>query len=81
MTITENTKLTFGKHKGKPLKNCPLDYLEWLHTNLKDGDFCEWAIVAGQVYEMLKEEGAEAGSLEQQANEFLRKHGVDYKRL
>lgn len=74
--ITENSKLTFGKHKGKILKYCPLDYLEWLHKNLSGGDFHEWAKVAGQVHDTLKKEGAVNNSLDEMADAFLRKHGV-----
>lgn len=28
----ENTKMPFGKHKGKPLKDIEPDYLIWLHS-------------------------------------------------
>lgn len=75
--ITENTKLTFGKHKGKPLKNCPQDYLKWVAENLLNTDFHEWAVAAAQVRSTLVAEGAEATSLEAQADDFLKKHGFD----
>lgn len=81
MAITENTKLTFGKHKGTPLKYCPQEYLKWLSENLADGDFHEWAKTAKETLIKLNEEGAEAASLEKQANDFLRSHGIDPKQL
>lgn len=31
-----DTVLFFGKHKGKPLKEVPVDYLKWCSENLKD---------------------------------------------
>jgi hypothetical protein len=79
--ITENTKFTFGKHKGKPLKNCPLDYLEWISTKLLNTDFHDWALASGEVHKKLIAEGATTTSLEEQANVFLRSHGIDPKRL
>ncbi len=75
--ITENSKLTFGKHKGTPLKYCPPEYLKWLSENLGGGDFHEWAKAAGETLRTLETEGAATASLEKQADEFLRKHGVD----
>lgn len=81
MAITESSKLTFGKHKGTPLKYCPLEYLDWLSQNLGGGDFHEWATAAAHVARTLREEGAAANSLERQADDFLRKHGIDPKRL
>lgn len=73
--ITENTKFTFGKHRGKPLKNCPGDYLKWVSENLLNTDFHEWAVAAKQVLATLASEGKEAITLESQADEFLKKHG------
>ncbi len=81
MAITENSKLTFGKHKGTPLKYCPLEYLKWLNENLSGGDFHEWAEAAGEVHATLTGEGVVSNSLERQADDFLRAHGIDPKRL
>lgn len=30
------TKMTFGKHKGKFIKDIPLDYLKWAIMNIED---------------------------------------------
>lgn len=81
MTLNENSKLTFGKHKGTPLKFCPMEYLKWMSENLAGGDFHDWAVAAAQVAKTLQEEGAAASSLERQADEFLKRHGIDPKRL
>jgi len=32
--VTENTKLPFGKHKRKRLRECPDGYLRWVGENL-----------------------------------------------
>ena len=29
--------MPFGKHKGKTLEQCPVEYLEWLVQNFDDG--------------------------------------------
>lgn len=34
----QDGKLTFGKHKGLPLNEIPLNYLSWLHSQLEEGD-------------------------------------------
>ena len=36
---TPETKLTFGKYRGLPLKAAPLDYLRWMSEKLHDGEF------------------------------------------
>lgn len=71
MTVKFTTKMPFGKHKGKRLCDCPTNYLEWL-SKQTDSDCCEYAMIAREI---LKEGAAEA-SAEEQADAFLRKHGV-----
>ena len=75
-----NSRLTFGKHKGIPLKNCPTNYLTWVITNLLDTDFHEWAVLAKKVIATREKEGAKEEELVQSADEFLKEHGIDPKK-
>ena len=79
--ITKNTKLTFGKHKGCKLKDCPLGYLKWVSEHLVDSDFHAWAIIAKEVYQKRQKENDIEDNLEKAADEFLRSHGFDPKNL
>jgi len=87
ITITENSRLTFGKHgpkrrrAGKKLCECPKDYLEWMANNLKNTDFHEWAIAAERFLQKRKEEDTPTKNLEEAADDFLRSHGFDPKKL
>ena len=75
MAITPNSKVPFGKHPGILMKNCSESFLRWMVGNLPDSDLCEYAAVARQI---LAEKSADrSGGLEQQADEFLRSHGID----
>ena len=39
MTLTDQSPMPFGKHKGVEMENVPCSYLIWLYENdLKDGD-------------------------------------------
>jgi hypothetical protein len=76
--ITASSKLTFGKHKGKKLSDCPTDYLQWVVETLMDSDFTLWAQAAQKELKKRKQDGYEQAhrdSLEDQADEILRKAG------
>lgn len=30
MSMTDDTSMPFGKHKGKPMRQVPMNYLSWL---------------------------------------------------
>jgi len=79
--ITKNTKLPFGKHKGRKLKDCPLGYLKWVSEHLVDSDFHVWAMIAKEVCQKRQEENETIDNLEKAADEFLREHGIDPKNL
>lgn len=81
MTVTENSKLTFGKHKGIKLRDCPTSYLKWMIENLKGGDFNEWALVAETLYATKAKEEADSRTLESQADDFLRSFGYNPRKL
>ena len=79
--VTKNTKLTFGKHRGRKLKDCPLGYLKWISEHLVDSDFHAWATIAKEVYQKRKEENEVIDDLEKAADDFLRDHGINPKNL
>jgi len=81
MAVTENTRLPFGKYKRKRLRDCPNDYLKWVVSHLLDTDFHEFAYIAGKVLEKREKEDAPIQDLELAADEFLRKHNIDPKKL
>ena len=76
--ITRQSKLTFGKHKGTKISLCRTGYLEWMVAKLADSDLHLWAQAAGDELEVRKAEGTletDSMSLEEQADELLRKAG------
>lgn len=76
--ITRNTRLTFGKHKGQKLRNCPQGYVEWMAENLMDSDLTLWAQAAkAELVDRKKESYDEKhrGDLKAQADDILRKAG------
>ncbi len=76
--ITRQSKLTFGKHKGRKLSTCDTGYLRWMVDKLTDSDLYLWANAAQTELDVRQKEGAldQAHlSLEQQADELLRKAG------
>lgn len=81
MAVTENSRLTFGKHKRKKLCDCPKKYLEWMTKNLRDTDFHEWALAAEAFLEKREAEDAPTRNLEDAADDFLRSHGFDPKQM
>lgn len=78
--VTKDSKLNFGVHKGKKLSNCPRKYLEWMKTKLIDTDFHEWAMAASEVLEARKAD-SKYDDLEAAADDFLRSHGINPKRI
>ena len=78
--ITTSSKLPFGKHKGMPINQCPVNYLKWMCKTMRDTDFHEYAIAAEQAIAEVKDNVPKA-DLEEAANEFLRNHGIDPKSL
>lgn len=37
----KDTKMHFGKYKGKTLKDIPENYIKWLIMNIEDRGLCE----------------------------------------
>jgi hypothetical protein len=76
MQITENTKFTFGKHRGVKLRDVPDAYLKWILENLSGGDFHNWATAAKEEQARRKKDDT-SGDLEAQADALLRRAGLD----
>ncbi|MBS3820673.1 MAG: hypothetical protein GVY16_00160 [Planctomycetes bacterium] len=77
-TITRNTRLTFGKHKGTKLCQVPQGYVEWMAETLMDSDLTLWAQAAKRELVERKKESYDIKHrqrLEDQADEILRKAG------
>jgi hypothetical protein len=74
--VTRNTRLTFGKHKNKPLKSLDDSYLKWMVESMSS-DFEEWSKAAKAELDLRTSEDTVSGDLEEQADAFLRQHGVD----
>jgi hypothetical protein len=70
--VTPESKLPFGKYKGRRVKEVPTKYLQWL-AKLTDVGFEPYVRVA---QELLKDPACN-DSLEKRADAFLRQHGVD----
>lgn len=81
MAVTANTRLPFGKYKRKRIRDCPDGYLRWAGEHLIDTDFHEFAHVAKQVLEKREKEDAPIQDLELAADDFLKKHGINPKKL
>ena len=76
--ITRQSKLTFGKHKGTKVSMCDTGYLKWMVAKLTDSDLYAWAATAEAELAVRAEEGRldeVHKSLEQQADDLLRKAG------
>lgn len=78
---TPDSKLTFGKHKGKPLKALPLSYLQWMADNLRDSDLHDWARAAESFLASTGQREQRKLSLDEQADQVLRDHGIDPDRV
>jgi uncharacterized protein (DUF3820 family) len=70
-------KMSFGKFKGQKIKTLPKSYLEFIVKNFDSGS--EVSICAQEVLDTINDEAVL--NLEQQADEFLKAHGVDPKKL
>jgi len=77
--ITENSKIPFGNtHKGRKLKDCPNTYLQWMVLKLWDTDLHEFAYAAKKLLSKREIEDQNSyGDLEEAADEFLKRHGVN----
>ena len=74
--ITRNSKLTFGRCKGKKLSLCETSYLEWMVAKLMDSDLCEWAQAArAELAARTQEDRPDQRSLKEQADQILRDAG------
>jgi len=76
--ITPNSKVTFGKYRGRKLRDCDTGYLEWMVRKLGDGDLHAWAVAARQELDVRKKEKrqqARSEDLEKQADQILRDAG------
>lgn len=79
--VNESTKIPFGdRHKNTRIKDCGVDYLQWMVKHLIDTDLHEYAIVARRVLSTRRGE-TKYDDLERAADEFLREHGVDPKQF
>lgn len=74
-TMTINSRLPFGKYKGKKLAEVPPDYILWMSKTLINTDLHEWGLVAKEIIEKDGADKAKTTSLEEQADEILRKAG------
>ena len=80
--VTKNTRIPFGRtYRGKRLRDCPLSYLKWVSMNLWDTDLHEFAYISKQLVAEREEDETEITDLEEAADAFLKKHGVDPKKL
>lgn len=74
--IVPSSRLTFGKHRGKAMKDCPTDYLKWMSKNLAESDFFQWAQAADRVLKQReKDTNIERPDLEAEADRILRDAG------
>ena len=78
---SRDSYLTFGIHKHRKLKDLPTHYLKWMSKNLIDTEFHEWALAAKEELETTRKYDSKWDDLEEQANQFLREHGVDPRAL
>ena len=76
--ITRQSKITFGKHKGRKISTCDTGYLRWIVAKLTDSDLYAWAAAAEAELAVRAKEGRldeQHKTLEQQADDLLRKAG------
>lgn len=74
MGITPNTRLPFGKYRGKKLNQCDKKYLEWM---VKSFDNQDWVAAAKEELDTRNSESQTESKLEQDADAFLRANGVN----
>lgn len=75
--VNGNTRITFGLHRGHKVSDCPDDYLKWMSNALWDTDLHVYALAAREVLAERQRCDAPVKNLEDEADAFLRKHGVD----
>jgi uncharacterized protein (DUF3820 family) len=80
MKITSSTRISFGKYKGRKLRDIPPTYLNWMINHMWDGEFHEWALAAQKELKD-REKDERFSSLEEEADEILRRAGYDPKSL
>lgn len=68
--------IPFGKYKGRPISNLPLDYLRWLSFQV-NGDLDHWARLAKDQLVNIDQEN----DLDSLADDYLRQHGYDPNKL
>lgn len=71
--MTCNSRLTFGKYKGKRICDCPVQYLQWMDKNLIDTNLSDYAKIANEILADVDKSSADNTS----AEEFLRIHGIN----
>jgi len=74
---TPDSRLPFGKHRGMTLRQCPVDYLEWMSRKLADSDLHAWAAAARQALEERSANERKLGNLEAEADAILKRAGVN----
>ena len=77
---TPRTRLPFGKHKGMPVEQCPVDYLKWIASKLRDTDMHEFAVAAEEVLKTKSPREKKLENLDQAADDFLKQHGINPKK-
>lgn len=77
----DSYELTFGKHKGKKLKELPTDYLEWLMGNTKDERMLKLIELATGLVMPTQEEQTEWMTLHNEMMELVRQTGTDIEKM
>lgn len=81
--ITRQSKVTFGKHKGRKLSLLDSGYLRWMVDKLGDSDMHAWAAAAREELDVRKKEKRQEetfADLEKEADRILRDAGVNPKK-
>lgn len=76
MKVTVNSKMPFGRYKGRKIFDLPRGYLDWMSKKFLGGDFNDFALAAKEVLnssEMKMEQ--ESMDLDEMGTEFLKQHG------
>lgn len=79
--LTSKSRITFGTHNGTCLNALPYNYLIWMSQTLLNTDFHEWAIAAKETLAELERSTSEERQLQMDADDFLRSHGLDPRKL
>lgn len=70
MALSSESKILFGKYRGRKLKECPDSYLKWMTQTMTKESFAEWGVAAQEELDLRKALGG--GDLEAQADAILR---------